>query len=49
MLSVRTTCWKIVHGITQQRQPNPVPNPFPFDGDTLIPFRAGGTVQWRMI
>ena len=35
--------------IALQRQAVPVPDSFPFDGDTLIPFRAGGTVQWRMI
>ena len=34
--------------IALQRQAVPVPDSFPFDGDTLIPFRAGGTVQWRM-
>jgi dihydroorotase len=26
-----------------------VPNELPYHGDTLVPFRAGGTVSWRML
>jgi len=32
--------------ITLTRRAWSVPDAFPFDGDTVIPFRAGGTVAW---
>jgi dihydroorotase len=32
--------------ITLSRGAWTVPGTFPFDGDTLVPFRAGATVEW---
>ncbi len=34
--------------ITLQQQPWEVPASVPFGADTLVPMRAGGTVQWRI-
>jgi len=35
--------------ITLTRREWPVPELFPFDGETLVPFRAGEMVVWRML
>ncbi|MFN6178573.1 MAG: hypothetical protein ACK46G_13680 [Flavobacteriales bacterium] len=32
--------------ITLTRREWPVPDAFPFDGDTVVPFRAGASVAW---
>jgi len=35
--------------ITLERRSWPVPDHFPFDNDTLIPFRAGETIAWKTV
>ena len=34
--------------ITLRRESWPVPDEMPMGGDTLVPFRAGGRVAWRL-
>jgi dihydroorotase len=34
--------------ITLTRREVPVPATFPFDGEELVPFRAGSTVGWSV-
>ena len=35
--------------VTLQRGAWQVPECYPFDGDTLVPLRAGGTLGWRLV
>jgi len=34
--------------ITLVREPEPIPQAYPFGGEEVVPFRPGGTVAWRV-
>lgn len=35
--------------VTLRREPSPVPESFPFGAGRVVPLRAGGSVQWRVV
>ena len=35
--------------VTLRRDPWPIPEEMPMGGDVLVPFRAGGRVEWRLV
>ena len=35
--------------VTLTKESWPVPNSYPYDGDVLVPLRAGETIDWRVV